>query len=113
MPRVSIRAVEHALEAKKFPHRVDESVWFEAPVRIRMKHTGRTLCIFRQRLQGPVKLFGRDMTKQGALMLILNDQHEHLGTRSPTRAATAWFPPGRSRIVDRLRKVLVHGIGSP
>jgi hypothetical protein len=26
-----------------------------------------------------VKLFGRDMTKQGALMLILNDQHEHLG----------------------------------
>src|SRR5215472_14477265 len=35
MPRVSIRAVEHALEAKKFPHRVDESVWFEAAVRIR------------------------------------------------------------------------------
>ena len=35
MPRVSIRAVEHALEAKKFPHRVDESLWFEAPVRIR------------------------------------------------------------------------------
>ena len=35
MPRVSIRAVELALEAKKFPHRVDESVWFEAPVRIR------------------------------------------------------------------------------
>src|ERR1700739_4284284 len=35
MPRVSIRAVEHALEAKKFPHRVDESMWFEAPVRIR------------------------------------------------------------------------------
>ena len=35
MPRVSIRAVDHALEAKKFPHRVDESVWFEAPVRIR------------------------------------------------------------------------------
>ena len=32
-----------------------------------------------KRLQAPVKLFGRDMTKQGALMLILNDQHEHLG----------------------------------
>src|SRR5438309_10968229 len=31
MPRVSMRAVEHALEAKKFPHRVGESVWFEAP----------------------------------------------------------------------------------
>jgi len=30
-------------------------------------------------LQAPVKLFGRDMTKQAALMLILLDQHEHLG----------------------------------
>jgi len=30
-------------------------------------------------LQAPVKLFGRDMTKQGALMLIIEDQHEHLG----------------------------------
>ena len=29
-------------------------------------------------LQTPVKLFGRDMTKLGALMLILEDQHEHL-----------------------------------
>src|SRR5215472_10724738 len=35
MPRVSIRAVERSLEAKKFPHRVDDSLWFEAPVRIR------------------------------------------------------------------------------
>ena len=35
MPRVSIRAVENSLEAKKFPHRVDDSLWFEAPVRIR------------------------------------------------------------------------------
>jgi hypothetical protein len=26
-----------------------------------------------------MKLFERDITKQGALMLILNDQHEHLG----------------------------------
>jgi enamine deaminase RidA (YjgF/YER057c/UK114 family)/uncharacterized damage-inducible protein DinB len=30
-------------------------------------------------LQAPVKLFGRDMTKQSALTLIFNDQHEHLG----------------------------------
>ena len=30
-------------------------------------------------LQAPVKLFGRDMTKQAALMLIIEDQHEHLG----------------------------------
>ena len=30
-------------------------------------------------LQAPVKLFGRNMTKQGALMLLLEDQHEHLG----------------------------------
>lgn len=30
-------------------------------------------------LQAPVKLFGRDMTKQSALMMMLFDQHEHLG----------------------------------
>lgn len=35
MPRVSIRAVEDSLKAKKFPHRVDDSLWFEPPVRIR------------------------------------------------------------------------------
>ena len=35
MPRSTIRAVEGSLEAKKFPHRVDDSSWFEAPVRIR------------------------------------------------------------------------------
>jgi len=30
-------------------------------------------------LQAPVKLFGKDMTKQSGLMLVLDDQHEHLG----------------------------------
>jgi uncharacterized damage-inducible protein DinB len=30
-------------------------------------------------LQAPVKLFGRNMTKQAALMLIIEDRHEHLG----------------------------------
>ena len=30
-------------------------------------------------LQTHVKLFGEDMTKQDAVMLILEDQHEHLG----------------------------------
>ena len=37
-------------------------------------------------LQTPVKLFGRDMTKQSALMLILEDQHEHLGAVDRVRA---------------------------
>jgi len=35
LPRVTIRAVQASLEAKKFPHHVDDSLWFEAPVRIR------------------------------------------------------------------------------
>src|SRR6202011_6201571 len=30
-------------------------------------------------LQTPVKLFGRDMTQQAALMLIIEHHHEHLG----------------------------------
>ncbi len=33
-------------------------------------------------LQTRVKLFGEDMTKQDALILILEDQHEHLGQLS-------------------------------
>ena len=51
------------------------------------------------------------MTKQGALMLILEDQHEHLG--QSIAYARTWFRPGLSRSADRLRKVLVHEIGSP
>lgn len=30
-------------------------------------------------LAAPVKLFGMEMTKQGAIMFLLSDQHEHLG----------------------------------
>ncbi len=35
LPRVSIRAVQAALEAKKFPHRKADSTYFEVPNRIR------------------------------------------------------------------------------
>jgi uncharacterized damage-inducible protein DinB len=44
-------------------------------------------------LQSPVKLFGRDMTKQGALMLILNDQHEHLGQSIAYARSNGVVPP--------------------
>jgi uncharacterized damage-inducible protein DinB len=44
-------------------------------------------------LQAPVKLFGRDMTKQGALMLILNDQHEHLGQSIAYARSNGVVPP--------------------
>jgi len=37
------------------------------------------------------------MTKQGALMLILEDQHEHLGQSIADAAETAWFHPGLSK----------------
>ena len=35
IPRVSVRAVQASLEAKKFPHHVDDSVFFEVPNRLR------------------------------------------------------------------------------
>jgi len=35
MPRVSVRAVQASLEAKKFPHHVDDSSFFEVPNRLR------------------------------------------------------------------------------
>jgi len=44
-------------------------------------------------LQTPVKLFGRDMTKLGAVMLILNDQHEHLGQSIAYARTNGVVPP--------------------
>ena len=44
-------------------------------------------------LQAPVKLFGRDMTKQSALMLILADQHEHLGQSIGYARSNGVVPP--------------------
>ena len=44
-------------------------------------------------LQAPVRLFGRNMTKQGALMLILEDQHEHLGQSIAYARSNGVAPP--------------------
>jgi uncharacterized damage-inducible protein DinB len=44
-------------------------------------------------LQTHVKLFGRDMTKQSALMLILLDQHEHLGQSIAYARTIGVVPP--------------------
>ena len=44
-------------------------------------------------LQMPVKLFGEDMTKLGALMLILEDQHEHLGQSIAYARSNGVVPP--------------------
>jgi uncharacterized damage-inducible protein DinB len=44
-------------------------------------------------LQTPVKLFGRDMTKQTALMGLLADQHEHLGQSIAYARANGVVPP--------------------
>ena len=44
-------------------------------------------------LQAPVKLFGRDMTKQDSLMLLLGDQHEHLGQSIAYARSNGVAPP--------------------
>jgi uncharacterized damage-inducible protein DinB len=44
-------------------------------------------------LQTQVKLFGEDMTKQGAVMLILGDQHEHLGQSIAYARTNGVVPP--------------------
>jgi uncharacterized damage-inducible protein DinB len=44
-------------------------------------------------LHTPVKLFGEDMTKQGAVMLILEDQHEHLGQSIAYARSNGVVPP--------------------
>jgi uncharacterized damage-inducible protein DinB len=44
-------------------------------------------------LQAHVKLFGGDMTKQDALMMILEDQHEHLGQSIAYARVNGVVPP--------------------
>jgi uncharacterized damage-inducible protein DinB len=44
-------------------------------------------------LQAHVKLFGEDMTKQDAVMLILEDQHEHLGQSIAYARTNGVVPP--------------------
>jgi len=44
-------------------------------------------------LQTPVKLFGHDLTKQGAVMLLLVDQHEHLGQSIAYARSNGVVPP--------------------
>jgi hypothetical protein len=41
----------------------------------------------------PVKLFGMDITKQGAIMLLLGDQHEHLGQSIAYARTNGVVPP--------------------
>jgi uncharacterized damage-inducible protein DinB len=44
-------------------------------------------------LQTPVKIFGEDTTKQGAVLLVLNDQHEHLGQSIAYARTNGVVPP--------------------
>lgn len=44
-------------------------------------------------LSTPVKLFGMDMTKQGAILFLLNDQHEHLGQSIAYARSNGIKPP--------------------
>ena len=44
-------------------------------------------------LQTPVRLFGHDLTKQGAVMLLLGDQHEHLGQSIAYARSNGVVPP--------------------
>lgn len=44
-------------------------------------------------LQAPVKMFGRDMTKQGAALLLIMDQHEHLGQSIAYARSNGVVPP--------------------
>ncbi len=44
-------------------------------------------------LKAPVKLFGMDFTKQGAIMFLLSDQHEHLGQSIAYARSNGIVPP--------------------
>jgi uncharacterized damage-inducible protein DinB len=44
-------------------------------------------------LKTPVKMFGRDMTKQSAALLLIMDQHEHLGQSIAYARSNGVVPP--------------------
>jgi uncharacterized damage-inducible protein DinB len=44
-------------------------------------------------LKAPVKIFGKDMTKEGAIRYIFGDQHEHLGQSIAYARANGVVPP--------------------
>lgn len=44
-------------------------------------------------LKASVKMFGRDTTKQGALMMLMFDQHEHLGQSIAYARSNGVVPP--------------------
>ena len=44
-------------------------------------------------LNAAVKMFGRDMTKQGATLMLLFDQHEHLGQSIAYARSNSVVPP--------------------
>jgi uncharacterized damage-inducible protein DinB len=44
-------------------------------------------------LQTPIKLWGHDLTKQDAIMHVLNDQHEHLGQSIAYARTNGVVPP--------------------
>jgi hypothetical protein len=44
-------------------------------------------------LNAPVKLFGMDTTKQGAISMLLGDQHEHLGQSIAYARSNGVVPP--------------------
>ena len=44
-------------------------------------------------LNANVKLFGRDMTKQGAAFMLIMDQHEHLGQSIAYARTNSVVPP--------------------
>jgi uncharacterized damage-inducible protein DinB len=44
-------------------------------------------------LKAPVKLFGKDMTKEGAVRYLFADQHEHLGQSIAYARSNGVVPP--------------------
>jgi uncharacterized damage-inducible protein DinB len=44
-------------------------------------------------LKAPVKLFGMDMTKEGAVRYLFGDQHEHLGQSIAYARSNGVTPP--------------------
>ena len=69
---------------------------FETPFRAALARTmglapSKAFCRFD--LKPPVKMFGRDMTKEDAVRFLFGDQHEHLGQSIAYARSNGVVPP--------------------
>lgn len=83
-----------ATQRKAKPQPITDPVKMQEALRTSYASLQKTIAALSDSdLKAPVKLFGMDLTRQSALMLLLSDQHEHLGQSIAYARTNGVVPP--------------------